>query len=364
MKVKRSSKCSLKFATKAKKLKLRRILEEYGRVVNHFIDLFWEETPKKKDLLKPVVDSPQNTWLTARLRKVAAREAIDMVLSAKNKQNERARTFKPHHYGRSMHVSSTIADLLPAKKAKSFDCWLHLQSIGEKIILDLPIKLHKHFHQWNSKGQRLNSYIIHRDSVQFCFEVETGKKKTLGTNVGLDSGINSLATLDDGTKLGTDIKDLVETVKRRKHGSKGQKRARRALRQRMDEIAKELFSKVSMKTLVVEDLKKMNYKTKVKRRLTKNIRRSLGIWTYRYWLQRLQRASEDNRVSFRRVMPHYTSQTCNHCGHTERANRVRGNFLCKRCDHSDDADVNAAKNILSRWARGPYGASYEPSGKA
>ena len=365
MKIKRSSKCSLKFTTESKKLKLQRVLEEYGTVVNHFIDLFWEmeQTPKKGKLLKPIVDSPENTWLSARLRKVAAREAIDMVLSAKNKTDARARTFKPHHYGKSMSVSSTIANLMLAKKAKTFDCWLHLASMGEKIILDLPIKLHDHFHKWNSTGRRLNSYIIHLDYVQFCFEVETGRKKTQGTNVGLDSGINSLATLDDGTKLGEDIKGLVEQVKQKKHGSKGQKRARRALRQRMDEVAKELFATFDMKTLVVEDLKKMNYKTKVRRRLTKNIRRSLGIWTYRYWLQRLQRASEDNRVSFRRVSPWYTSQTCNRCDHTERANRVHGDFLCQSCGHSDDADVNAAKNILSRWARGPYGAAYKPSGR-
>ena len=360
MKVHRSSKCSLKFTTEAKRLKLQSILEEYGKVVNHFIDLFWTKTPKKAELLKTIVDSPI-TWLSFRLRQVAAREAIDMVLSSKNKQDERARTFKPKHYGRSMHVSSAIASLKKSKKAKSFDGWLHLASIGKRTILDLPIKFHQHFNRLAIMGRRLESYIIHLDYVQFCFQVETGKKKTKGKNVGLDSGINTLATLDDGTKLGKDIKDLVEKVKRKKHGSKKQKKARRALRQKMDEIAKQLFSQVDMKTLVVEDLKKMNHRTKVKRRLTKNIRRSLGIWTYRYWLDRLQRASEDNRVSFRRVAPYYTSQRCNHCGHTERANRNRGTFLCRSCGHTDDADINAAKNILFRWASGPYGVAYKPT---
>jgi IS605 OrfB family transposase len=39
--------------------------------------------------------------------------------------------------------------------------------------------------------------------------------------------------------------------------------------------------------IVVEKLSNLNYKTKLKRRLSKNMRRSLGSWNYRYWLTRL-----------------------------------------------------------------------------
>ena len=42
MKIKRSSKCTLKFATESKKQRLYEIMDEYSRVVNIFIDLFWE----------------------------------------------------------------------------------------------------------------------------------------------------------------------------------------------------------------------------------------------------------------------------------------------------------------------------------
>jgi len=43
---------------------------------------FWDHPPKKAELLKSVVNLP-TTWLTARLRKVAAREALDLISSAK-----------------------------------------------------------------------------------------------------------------------------------------------------------------------------------------------------------------------------------------------------------------------------------------
>ena len=48
-----------------------------------------------------------------------------------------------------------------------------------------------------------------------------------------------------------------------------------------------------------------------------------------------------------RVNPAYTSQRCNECGHTAKENREsQAVFLCQRCEHTDHADTNAAKNIL------------------
>jgi transposase len=90
------------------------------------------------------------------------------------------------------------------------------------------------------------------------------------------------------------------------------------------------------------------------------MRRSLGSWNYRYWLNRLQQATEENRVSFRSVPSFYTSQQCSNCGHTERRNRSGEVFRCLKCDHSGNADINAAINILQRFLQGPYGVLYKP----
>ncbi|WP_456832812.1 RNA-guided endonuclease InsQ/TnpB family protein [Deinococcus sp. UYEF24] len=49
------------------------------------------------------------------------------------------------------------------------------------------------------------------------------------------------------------------------------------------------------------------------------------------------------------VDPRYTSQKCNACGHTEKANRVnQAKFVCRSCGHTANADHNAALNILGR----------------
>ena len=52
------------------------------------------------------------------------------------------------------------------------------------------------------------------------------------------------------------------------------------------------------------------------------------------------------------VPSQYTSQTCAACGHVDRENRKsQADFHCIQCGHQDNADVNAAKNILARGHR-------------
>jgi len=349
MKIIRSSICSLKFSNQGKLIKLRGILTEYGKVVNFFINEFWLETPKKIKLLKPIVDL-STTWLSARLKQVAAREAVDMVKAMKALGGN-----KPTHQGRRMHVSSLVAALHASDN--SFDYWLRLRCIGRKIRFNLPVKRHKQFNRLLKQGKRLNSYIITEKSVQFCFEIETGEKLEKGGVIGLDTGIKALASTSDNKQYGTKVEQHIERVKRCKYGSKGQKKARRALKQYIDETAKEVVK--GKKLVVFEKLKNLTKNTKVKRRLTKNMRRSLGAWNYRYWLNRVQMACELGRSKYTTVNPAYTSQRCHTCGYTKWSNRIGELFLCQKCSHVDNADINAAKNILERFLTGPYGAGYK-----
>jgi len=99
---------------------------------------------------------------------------------------------------------------------------------------------------------------------------------------------------------------------------------------------------------------------KLKRRLSKSIRRFISNWNYAYVLKRLQLLSEENRVSFRSVNPFFTSQTCSNCGHRDKRNRTsQEKFKCQSCGHVDNADFNAAKNILDRFLTGKFGSCFK-----
>ena len=129
-----------------------------------------------------------------------------------------------------------------------------------------------------------------------------------------------------------------------------QKRLRKYLRHYIDTCAKEIFkTNTNLQRIIVERLKNMNFKTKVKRKLNSGLRKTIGNWNYRYWLSRLERNCEENRVRYTSVNPSYTSQICNSCGHSDRNNRlIQDKFSCVACGCIDHADINAAKNILNR----------------
>jgi hypothetical protein len=326
MKIVRSSKCPLKFATEAKRVRLREVLAEYGLTVNAFIEWFWEHCPSKDELLKPLVDSLES-WLSARLRKVAAREAIDIVLSARRRDGQEAH--KPMHKGRRMCISSTIGRFEQPRSATEFDAWLLVRCIGRKLALDLPLRLHRHFHRLAAKGKRLNAYIATESSVQFSFEIETGPKPAPERCIGIDTGLRALASLSSGEQLGTDIGQHLKRVKRCRHGSLGQRRARRALRQRIDEVARDSVQRGTL--VVVEKLRGItkNRKRDVRRRLTRTMRRFIGSWNVRYRQRRLEEQGEWNRVSFRTVPAFYTSQMCPACAQVDGRNRDGARFLCQ-----------------------------------
>ena len=53
------------------------------------------------------------------------------------------------------------------------------------------------------------------------------------------------------------------------------------------------------------------------------------------------------KTNVHRINPAYTSQTCSKCGYTDSQNRkTQSHFECVKCNHTENADLQAAKNIL------------------
>ena len=103
--------------------------------------------------------------------------------------------------------------------------------------------------------------------------------------------------------------------------------------------------------LVMEDLNIKCKKTKAKKNANNvkinynDVAKTLRINNLKNVLERLCKKENFN---FAKVNPAYTSQTCSVCGNIDKKNRNHRMFLCTNCHHSDDADINAAKNIKNR----------------
>lgn len=103
--------------------------------------------------------------------------------------------------------------------------------------------------------------------------------------------------------------------------------------------------------LVMEDLDIKSNKTKTKKnsngiKLNYNdVAKTLRINNLKNVLERLCKKENFN---FAKVNPAYTSQTCSVCGNIDKKSRNHRMFLCTNCHHSDNADINAAKNIKNR----------------
>jgi putative transposase len=71
-----------------------------------------------------------------------------------------------------------------------------------------------------------------------------------------------------------------------------------------------------------------------------------------FW-RMLKNKAEERGVYLVWVNPKYTSQTCAHCGAIDADNRkTQAEFQCVSCGHQENADLNAARNILRRALNG------------
>lgn len=355
MKITRSSKTTLKFITAKKRTILNEVMDEYSLVTNTFIELFWESTYERKDLTKDVTNIPES-WLSARMRQCAAREALGMVQGAKEAASTlEVDPIKPIHSGRKMTLSAqcvTIED-----DVNTFDLWITLSSIGNGIKINIPLKKHFHMNKF-AAWKRSTTVVIHRQYVQFSFELETGPKVAQGDKVGLDVGINHLIATSKGELLGSEVKELIATIKRKQQGSMAYKRAKSTLSYYLHKQVKDFFkANPALSLVVVERLKGLKQGKQPNR--GKAFRKTLSHWNYRELLNIIQMRTEEDRVSFRSVNPYKTSQQCPSCAHTERGNRKNEKFCCLRCGYSDQADIVGAQNILDRFTSGRYGATFK-----
>jgi IS605 OrfB family transposase len=324
---------------------LRAFAAEYCRVAQCYIDLLWDQKVFIGTFIPKAIQISTMTWLSYSAQQCAGKQAMQIVKSQRRKHSDK-RT-KPIFAKKVLELDSRFTQI--RQSSNSFDLWIKFRCMGNSIRVLCPIQKHKHFNQFQDWKLKQSTRLKIRDDgrlfLDIFFEKEALQPKG-GKIVGIDCGFKKLAVTSEGQFLGTELTVKVEKINRKVRGSKGFQRALTERNHYIDKVVKQInFDEVGM--VVVEDLK--NVKHKSKGRIQRKVMNKLQRWTYPYFLNRLEQRCEVVGVQYHKVDPAYTSQECSGCGFIHKENRIGELFLCVSCGHTEDADFNASKNILSRF---------------
>lgn len=369
----RSSSLTLQFSTDKKLNTLDIVFDEYARVVNLYVDEYAQTR-----VLPKFTHLKVGTWLSARLQQCAGKQAIEIVKSTRKKdfeirqkkykkvykyflQRNRQLKFlskkmselrlnykiKPRFDGKTINLDTRFWTLNKSKN--SFDFWVVLSSIGNKIKLCLPLKNHKHNKKFND-WKRLSSCRLLRNNSKFkielIYEKETHVVQKEKKELAIDAGINCLLSCSDGKQIGLELKRLINELNNKQQKSKAYDRKIRQIHNYIRMCVNKIDF-ASLSDLILEKLKYIQIGTK--KRVNKTTRKLLKNWNLGLLHSAIEQKCEENCVHLHYVNPKYTSRTCPMCGHVDKRNREGTVFKCVKCGFEDNADLNAAKNILSRF---------------
>lgn len=195
--------------------------------------------------------------------------------------------------------------------------------------------------------------------ASFVVEVEAEPLPWNNKAIGVDLGITTFVTLDDGTKkdapkpLKRYLKKLARLQRRLAKCERGSNRRKRAVlavakvHARIKDIRTDFLHQLSTKlirenqSISIEDL---NVSGMIKNRKLAKAISDLGWQQFRTMLEAKAEMYGRDVVVISRWEP--TSQTCSCCGHREGRKKLSiREWQCLNCGSLHDRDVNAAKNI-------------------
>ena len=270
----------------------------------------------------------------------------------------------------------------------SFKAWQRKKSFGKSVSTPLVVfgqdcvklpkigrvkyKRHRKFY-----GDPKTVEVIREGREFYVILVTKHDFKTIkhkGEAIGLDLGVALPVCLSNGEAIAPDLglevleqkaRKAQKRLSRAKRGSQRRKQTKQHLADikrkqarrrtaRTHVITTELTRRFSF--IAIEDLKLKNmtgsakgdaesHGKKVKQKAGLN-RAILNVSMYKI-REQLEYKSEKSGTTVKAVDPKYTSQTCFMCGHKSASNRKKQDkFICEKCNHQENADVNAAQNIL------------------
>lgn len=194
--------------------------------------------------------------------------------------------------------------------------------------------------------------------VSLLVETEVNELPKTGSEVGIDVGLAKFATLSNGVQynnpkffqsLEKKLAKEQRILSRRKKGGSNWNKQRIKVARIHEKIANcrtDYLQKISTEIVKNHDIIGMEDLKVKKMQQAKDLAKGISEVSWYQFRTMISYKAEWYGKKLVLVNPSHTSQRCNHCGHTEKNNRVsQSKFVCKACGHIDNADINASKNI-------------------
>jgi len=368
----RSSAHSLKFTNQSKRDNIREFLAEYRRLLQAIIDDIWESgiegfafDVSRNDLYCPSFLPNDylktfDSWFTARMKQCVGKQACSMIRAAVTKRRkqlyvlrklqqegkdcrklqskiDRQPLIRPDAHNAKVELDPRFVDFQPGKE---FDLFVRVKTVGNGMVLKVPIRETKPSRKWLARGARKRSIRLSEDTLWFIYDVPNTPKKQ-GRIVGCDQGYKTVATLSDGqaTKScphGHALETIQAKLAGRKKGSKGFRRAQEHRKN---------YINWSLNQINWSNIGKVRFEKVKYLRYKKRSSRQLSHWVYTVIRKKVVALSETEGFEFEEASNAFRSQRCSQCGWVCRVSRKGQTFQCGLCGFTENADRNAAANL-------------------
>lgn len=331
---------------------LLKTMERFNEACNYISDVAWSNKAFGKIGLQKILyyDIREKFGLSSQM----VVRAVGKVSESYQIDRSIKRTFKPH--------GAVVYDqrILAIKGADR----ISILTLDGRTLVPIVYGEYRTLEQNRIKGQ---ADLIYIDGIFYLMLVidipEERQIETPDGVLGVDLGIVNLATTNDGIKFSGSKCELVRrhyaslkarlqavgTWDAKKHLKRISRVERRFKKDTNHCISKQIVetAKGTNRIIALEDLKGIRSSSTV----LKSMRSVLGKWAFYELASFIQYKARIVGVPVTFVDPKYTSQQCSVCGFISKENRKsQSEFVCLKCGHSENADINAAKNIAFRAA--------------
>ena len=183
--------------------------------------------------------------------------------------------------------------------------------------------------------------------------------------VGIDVGLETFATLSNGTKIQKPnfarkrekkLARWQRIVARKEKGSKNREKAKLKLSKSWQEVnnqTDDYLHKITNQLINSEytsfAVEKLNIKNMVRNH---NLARSIYNASWNKFIQILTYKAESAGMEVIPVVPADTTRTCSNCRNVQDVDLDERIYICNRCGMQKDRDINAAINILEKAREG------------